>query len=409
MSESEFDKYLALLTSLLRLDTAQRESIAGELRDHMEDRLQELLDEGFDHHRAVTIALEEFGDAAGLAAQFVSVSRHQRKRWIMRFTTASAIGMASIVVLALMLWPDPAQVPVATHAMAQDIVEDGGDGTDSAKPARRHSGEPTIEENNKATDRKLAKRISADFIETPFSDVIGYLSEITDTSFYLNKRALEEHGFDDDSAAVTITLKSVRGDMLLDLVLKQIGLVYIVQDGIIIVSTPEDVETVSEVRVYNCRDLLAQKQTRSSRGGRRGSRRNVPEGDDVDVPSPETPLPGTDSSASRSRSRTNLVLTQFGPSAGGGAYGGSSRGPSGSGSGYGRSGSSSAKELMDLVTSTVMPETWAVTGGAGTIEQFNGLLVVNHNPQAHRQIERLLSMMRSADDKAPGAIVGPNN
>jgi len=43
MSDREFENYLALLSSLLRLDRKQRASIADELRAHLEDRLEELL------------------------------------------------------------------------------------------------------------------------------------------------------------------------------------------------------------------------------------------------------------------------------------------------------------------------------------------------------------------------------
>ncbi len=42
MGEQEFERYLALLSGMLRLSRGQRESIASELRDHLEERLAEL-------------------------------------------------------------------------------------------------------------------------------------------------------------------------------------------------------------------------------------------------------------------------------------------------------------------------------------------------------------------------------
>ncbi len=42
MSEQEFDLYLKLLAKCLRLTSGQRELIADELRDHLEERLEEL-------------------------------------------------------------------------------------------------------------------------------------------------------------------------------------------------------------------------------------------------------------------------------------------------------------------------------------------------------------------------------
>ena len=71
MSKNEFDQYLALLSGLLRLSPAQREAIASELRDHLEERLDELLAQGVSRQKAIETALEEFGDATGLAGEFV--------------------------------------------------------------------------------------------------------------------------------------------------------------------------------------------------------------------------------------------------------------------------------------------------------------------------------------------------
>jgi hypothetical protein len=41
MSEQEFDLYLKLLAKCLRLTSGQREQIADELRDHLEERLED--------------------------------------------------------------------------------------------------------------------------------------------------------------------------------------------------------------------------------------------------------------------------------------------------------------------------------------------------------------------------------
>lgn len=82
MSEREFETYLTLLCRLLRLDAAQREVIARELRDHLEERLAELKARGVDREEAVRSALDEFGDAAGLAAEFSLIARNVRRRWL---------------------------------------------------------------------------------------------------------------------------------------------------------------------------------------------------------------------------------------------------------------------------------------------------------------------------------------
>src|SRR3954466_5621508 len=129
MSQQEFDSYLALLCRLLRIAPQQREQVAEEFRTHMEDRLEELLAKGMDREAAVKMALEEFGDAAGLAAQIASISQGRRKRWIMRIGTVSVVGLAAAGLLAVALWPDGARVN-APQVVAQTdekpkVPEDG--------------------------------------------------------------------------------------------------------------------------------------------------------------------------------------------------------------------------------------------------------------------------------------------
>ncbi len=118
MSQQEFDTYLALLCRLLRIAPQQREQVAEEFRTHMEDRLDELFAKGMDREAAVKLALEEFGDAAGLAAQIASISQGRRKRWIMRIGTVSVVGLAAAGLLAVALWPEGVQVK-APQVVAQ--------------------------------------------------------------------------------------------------------------------------------------------------------------------------------------------------------------------------------------------------------------------------------------------------
>ena len=65
MSNEEFENYLALVSRLLRLNRSQREMIRNEMRDHLETRVEEMVDSGVDRKDAIRSALEEFGDAAG--------------------------------------------------------------------------------------------------------------------------------------------------------------------------------------------------------------------------------------------------------------------------------------------------------------------------------------------------------
>ena len=52
-------------------------------------------------------------------------------------------------------------------------------------------------------------------------------------------------------------LKRVRVTTLLDLLLDELELTYLDRDGLILITTPEDAESKLQIRVYDCRDLLA--------------------------------------------------------------------------------------------------------------------------------------------------------
>src|SRR5688572_4070770 len=133
MSDREFDNYLALLARLLRLGEKQRQAIAGELRAHLEDRLDELLDRGVPHDEAVQLALEEFGDAAALASEFVSLARNKRRRWIMRLTTASVAATVLIAAAIFTFWPGTNAGPGPAAIVAQDPSRNTADGSPRAK------------------------------------------------------------------------------------------------------------------------------------------------------------------------------------------------------------------------------------------------------------------------------------
>ena len=119
MSDHEFDNYLTLLAGLLRLGEKQRQAIAEELRTHLEDRLEELLARGLSRDEAIHQALSEFGDAAGLAAQFASISRGRRRRWLMRAMTFSVAAMLLVAAGLAVFWPGRNAGPGAATVVEQ--------------------------------------------------------------------------------------------------------------------------------------------------------------------------------------------------------------------------------------------------------------------------------------------------
>jgi RND family efflux transporter MFP subunit len=120
MSEQEFELYLKLLSRCLNLTPGQREQIADELRDHLEQRLEELAQAGVPREKAVVQALDEFGDAAILAGSFASVARLKRRRFLMRLSLGSVGVLTAVLLIAFAFWPENRAVRGPERVVAQE-------------------------------------------------------------------------------------------------------------------------------------------------------------------------------------------------------------------------------------------------------------------------------------------------
>ncbi|MEM1444831.1 MAG: permease prefix domain 1-containing protein [Planctomycetota bacterium] len=126
MSQQEFEHYLNLLARMLKLTPKQRDAIADELRTHLEERLDELQHEGHDKNEAIRLALNEFGDANALAADFTHTLRHARRtrtrRRLMQTTAGTLIAAAVVTFAVMTLTPNNFQgTPTQNVTVAQNL------------------------------------------------------------------------------------------------------------------------------------------------------------------------------------------------------------------------------------------------------------------------------------------------
>jgi hypothetical protein len=260
MSQQEFDNYLALLSRLLRISPHERDRVAEEFRSHLEDRLDELLARGMPRDEAVRQALEEFGDAAGLAAELVSINRHRRNRWIMRLTTASVAAVVLIAAGIVTFWPGHNAGPGAAALVAQAPTKPEPEKKNpdkQADPFAGEGGQRVIPPGDLGITlaHRLNQRTDAEFIETPLNDAIRFIGSKSDLQIIIKHKRLEEAGINAD-VPITLQLKNVRLSTLLDVMLEDLGLVYTEKDDLVVITTPDDAQATMEVRVYDCRDLL---------------------------------------------------------------------------------------------------------------------------------------------------------
>jgi HAAS domain-containing protein len=358
MNDREFENYLALLSGMLRLRRTQQSDIAGELRDHLIEHVAELERRGVPHQQAVREALEEFGDAAALAASFSALVRARRRRLIMRCTIGTSLVLAGLMIGVFAFRP-----PVENDSNVAQAQQGAGETTKSTAKERGKE-DKAARDLDQATREELKKIADVQLNEIPLKDVLEHLSDKHNVQFFIDFRSLNEASIPIDSP-VTLNLKRVPAEMLLELMLHQLQLGYTVRNGLIIVSTEEALANRAEVRVYKVPD-----------GGAEELAQLIPA--TIEPHSWRfTPVPA------------GLI---GGGAVGGGYIGGmmpGMAGPQGIGtpatggeasgmpSGLGGAGMGGFGGLED-------------SGGVGSIRVFRGVLVVSQTPEVHQKIEKLL-------------------
>jgi hypothetical protein len=202
------------------------------------------------------------------------------------------------------------------------------------------------------TEHKLQQQIDALFIDAPLSEILESLGSKLDVQFYIDERALLEVGMDRDTP-VSLDLKNVKAELAFEMMMKQIGLVCFVYHDLVRVTTPEAAENDLVLRVYSCEDFLD--------------------------PTDRTPR-------RRQQNQTQSKVW------GGGLHTSAPSRNKGLGN------------LIDVIQTNIGRDSWEVVGGAGVIQNFYEMLVVAQIPSIHREVETLLSGLRTAKRPKRGTL-----
>ena len=214
---------------------------------------------------------------------------------------------------------------------------------------------------------KLKERVSLDFADTPLTDAIAFLHDVSDVNMMLDPDAIEE-----DSPKITLKVEDMPLENALDVILRRFAkLDYAVRDEGIFISN-EEALSEHELRTYDVHDLLAA-------AGAAGER------------------------------------TQGGMGGGGMDEGGTDT-------------TARARDLLELISTMVKPESWQyafVSGGGedadaevelvgeaedaqGGLVFREGKLIVHQTPRVHTEISNLLtSLRRSGPTDATEGQAGP--
>ncbi|HSG71675.1 MAG TPA: permease prefix domain 1-containing protein, partial [Planctomycetaceae bacterium] len=236
MSEREFELYLSVLGGMMKLSSAQRKDLAEELRSHMDERLDELIAEGLTRDEAIQTALEEFGDAAGLADNFTQIAQLKQRRRIMRWTTGTIAATTCAILALASFWPqnNPAAPLIVSTIEAQSEAGD-------IDPGASGGGSIDLSVPQNAIEAKLSRPFpdQINFIDISLSDALNLISQVIEVDILIDGNVSEQL---DQGQTVNLVLQygNVTTKTLIALLFEQAGIdeefSYIVRDEILYIT-----------------------------------------------------------------------------------------------------------------------------------------------------------------------------
>jgi type II secretory pathway component GspD/PulD (secretin) len=246
---------------------------------------------------------------------------------------------------------------------------------------------------NRQAMAALQKAVSVNFNNNTLDQVFSYMNQVTNVEFYPDWKSLESIGID-PSKTVELTLNNVTGEVALKRILETLGEDdsrpdYSIEDGIVFVSSDEQLRKKTFLVVYDIRDLLFE----------------VPMFDNA----PDFNLSSALAQGGQQNGQGG------GQGGGGGGFGGGGGGGGGFGGGGGGGGAGGGgiigepgedperkdreqliQEIKDIIIQQVDKPGWEDEGGTtGYIQELNGNLIVTNTARNHRDIEGLLTQLRA--------------
>ena len=104
-------------------------------------------------------------------------------------------------------------------------------------------------------ERALEEPAELEVVEAPLTDVIEYLKVKHDIEIQLDNHCLQEAGVATDTQ-ITRSLRNLSLRSALNLVLRDIGLDFVIRDEVLLITTKETAGKLLETRIYWVHDLM---------------------------------------------------------------------------------------------------------------------------------------------------------
>ncbi|MGC9454801.1 MAG: hypothetical protein ACP5HU_08035 [Phycisphaerae bacterium] len=223
-------------------------------------------------------------------------------------------------------------------------------------------------ERDRAVRRQMTDTVlqRVEFDGIAFGDVVEFLREVSDLNIYVNWNALQTLGID-QTVPVNVHLSNVSFEKVLRTVLDDVGgvmaeLSYVIDEGVITISSQEDLSRRTVTRVYDILDLI----------------HPIP-----DHSAPSLELGRTKDGGTTGGGGTTRGGWLFKDTGGDGEDGEPARG-------------AMIENIVSLIEETIDPNSWRPIGDIGSVRELGGQLVITQTAQNHQDIVGLLNQLREA-------------
>lgn len=386
MSNHEFDNYLKLISKLLQLNSSQQQAIGNELRDHLQSRVADMVEEGIPEQEAFGLAIEEFGDAAAMAKNFQFVSQLRKRRWVMRFATLSVAGLFLVAVLTMAMWPSGARFGTPDMALAQAETKEESVENIPAGPS-------SVAVRNAEIDRKLQTLGNFEYDEISWSEIEDHLETEYEMNILLDQSAIDDTITPDEP--ISIDLRNVPLGHALALMLRKKNATYFVNNGVLVIISLDDASDQRhfELKMFDCRELLEKMESAQSSTAWDNSNGLSNSGEQSRGAAPILqPIAAAvvSSEDAKSEAETSNSHTKADDQTESAAMTTTTTTTTAAQKSAAPQPPQPADMLVSLVQTMIDSDSWTPSGGAGTARVVSGILIINQTASGCEKVARLM-------------------
>ncbi|MCC9602843.1 general secretion pathway protein GspD [Stieleria sp. JC731] len=246
---------------------------------------------------------------------------------------------------------------------------------------------------------KLSTRVNVQYRNRPLGEVIADLSSVTGIPMVLNRRALAAVNVQEDTVVSLELSNQIELKSALNLILQDLDLAYEINNEVLQITSAQAKRANVVTRVYKVADLVTPipNFVSSHDDGLAGALRAAYQMTNPRLDVQMMPVSATDlgmrqaNAMSPSKMNSNM-LGQYSPMGSQGGFG-----PQNPPGGAGGGAFADFDSLMQLIQTTVVPDTWEAMGGNSTMAPYqqNLSLIISTTSDVHDQIVDLIESLRS--------------